>query len=198
MVMDTINNQNGTATPNPRGKAKEILADAASIAGYKDMGKNTQVSFSGHCALYGTIVEHLAKDAGNIIVAEGKTVLKRSAYSAFLRHAVASAVEYTGPLTIGTLRGQAGITSVFNNVVKDMFELAMSLGTMANMSEDQVKQIAFAKARSSVTAHPQLSGIELPDELLEQLWAGNEVDVEVDDDDDDDEPVAAAPTPALA
>lgn len=195
MAQDTLN---GTQAPSGRGKAKEILCDAASIQAYKDGSKNVQISVSAHPAMYAAIVESLARDEKNVESTEGKTMLTRNAYSNALRHALANSFEYSGVLMIPSGRGTAGLVAVFKTTVQSMFELARSIGQLANMNEDQVKSLAFAKAKDSVTSHPQLNGVDIDDDLLEALWNGGDIEIGDDDDDDDDavDPSTVAATPA--
>lgn len=198
MVVDTLNKPE---TTSGRGKAKDILADSASIQAYRDGAKNVPMNVSAHPKLYAHAIERLSQDANNLEVADGKSTLKRSVYSAALRVAIARYFEYPfekpSELMIPNQRGTAGLVNIFKSVVQDMFELGRSIGALANMSEDQVKTIAFAKARDSVTKHPQLNGVEITDELLETLWSGGDIEVEDDDDDDDEstpEQPVASPT----
>jgi len=188
MVVDTMNPSNNTGTG--RGKAKQILADAASIEQLRASEKNTQVSVPVHPRLYAHIVETLAKDEGNLEGEDGKVSLKRNSYANAVRRALATGFSYdfksSADLVLAK-RGNAGLVAVFKTTVQSMFELARSIGQMANMSDDQIKGLAFAKAKESVTTHPQLSGVDVSDDLLEALWSGADIEID-DDDDDDDEP----------
>lgn len=205
MVVDTLGN--GTANATGRGKAKEILADAAAIATYKDGSKNVPMNVTVIPKLYGHAIERLAADPANLETADGKTTVKRSVYSNAIRVAIAHYFEYpfekVGELMIPNQRGTAGLVNMFKSTVQSMFELARSIGQLANLNEDQVKELAFAKAKDSVTSHPQLNGIEITDELLDVLWNGGDIGTEDDDDDDGEDgedenatpnqPVATAP-----
>ena len=199
MALDTLN-PTATAAPG-RGKAREILADANTLTAMRESGKNNQVSVSIHPRLNAHIIETLAKDAANLEGEDGKISLKRNAWSNALRHALADHFGYEyksgSDLVIAGKRGTAGLVSVFKTTVSSMFELARSVGQLANMEESQIKSLAFEKAKGSVAAHPQLAGVEITDELLEALWSGGDIDVDVDDDDDEEEE-EATPQPAAA
>lgn len=186
---------NGTGAR--KGKAKEILADPVSLAPYRDQAdpkgtKNVQISVPTHPKLYAQILETLAQDKGNLESStDGKIAVKRSAYTHAVRAALANSFNYEfakpHDLVILTKRGTAGLISLFQSTVADMFETVRAVAGMGGVNEDQVKAIAFERARKSVQSHPQLAAVEITDELLEALWVGADIDIDDEDDDDDDD-----------
>ena len=183
----------GQTTGKGKGKAKEILVDPASLQALMDGDKNVQVNAVVHPKLHGTLIAKLASNEANVVNEGGKQTLKRTAYSHALREAVAQWAGYqvtdSTPLVIlGRQGGNViGVASALNTVVGTLFSGMRSMGAITQMPEEQIKAFAFAQARENVSAHPQLSSIELTDELLDKLWSGAVLEDEDPEDEDEDE-----------
>lgn len=188
-----------------KGKAKQILADPASLAPYRDSTdkvgqKNVQFSVPGHPKMYAHILERLAQDPHNLEGEDGVISIKRKSFTNAIRAAIARGFEYPyerpGDLFIESQRGTAGLLSLFHSQVQLLFETVrqvMAMGGVTN--EEQVKELAMQRAKNSIATHPLLSKVEITDELLDALWNGAEIDIDDDEEEEDDEPVAAAPLP---
>lgn len=185
MVVTNLN-PNGTDTESKgkgKGKAKPILVSPEALSALENGDKNVQINSVVHPKLYAKLITHIASEPNNVVEGE----LKRTAYSQAIRKAVAAYVDYTGDLALSRGGNVIGIVTAFNTVVGSMFEMARSMGAMFNMAEPQMKELAFAKAKESIAAHPQLVGVDVTDEVLEKLWSGAEFELDIDDDDDDDD-----------
>lgn len=193
-----------TATTKTRKGPQEIRVDESSLNEITNEQPNKQIAFMVHPLLNKALLVKLASDPASLNPAtteadgSAKVTLKRTAYTRWLQKTVAAALGYTGEPVKPTVRGGnvMGIASAFQTVVRTMFQFAQNMQPTLGMNDEQLKTFAFDNAKQAVAANEALRSIEVSEEVLEQIWAGADVTLDVEEDDEEEEEEAAEQPPA--
>lgn len=172
-----------------KGKAKPIFVDPQTMTELRESEKNKSIQVGGiHPALYASILDSIAQNPAHVVVVDGKSSLKRASYTNELRKMLAAQVGYTGDLSKPRAGGNViGVVSAFKSMVGELFAFSRQSAEMFNQPLDQVKALAFARAKDILATHPTLKDVEVDDDVLEAIWSGNEDAIEADEDEDEDE-----------